>query len=145
MQVPHEKIKKYIESIGARYTENKQQIIEALAHTKGHFDVESFLDEVQKSQTTFSRATAYRMIKHLLNGGFIQKIISKDGQVLYEKSFSKTQHDHLICNNCGSILEIENHIVVNELNKTCDKLNFLPHYRSLHIYGLCEKCSQSNS
>ena len=100
MQVPHEKIKKYIESIGARYTENKQHIVEALANSRGHFDIESFLDDVQNTKNTVSRATAYRMIKHLLSGGFIQKIISKDGQVLYEKSFNKSQHDHLICNSC---------------------------------------------
>lgn len=136
MTAPHKQFEKYLEENDSRYTTQKKAIVDEIFKKKTHFEVDEFIADYSE----FSRATVYRTIKQLLDGGFIQKISTKDGRVFYERALGKKQHDHLICNQCGSIFEIKNDIIEKYVNEFCQKIGFKPEYRSLHVYGLCKNC-----
>ena len=38
------------------------------------------------------------------------------------------------------ILESKNKTIEDAIKKECKKLNFIPEYRSIHIYGICSDC-----
>ena len=81
------------------------------------------------------------MFTSLVNASqIIGKITTKDGKVFYEHNFTSKNHDHIICNSCGKIFEIESDRIENYINEYCEKLGFKPEYRSLHIYGTCKDC-----
>lgn len=117
-------------------------VVEELLKTRSHFEVEDFLAKLKQKGKRFSRATVYRTIKQLLEANLLQKITATDGRVFYERSSQNHQHDHLICNQCGRILEIKETVIDDYLQKFCMDLGFRPEYRSLHIYGVCSRCSQ---
>jgi len=123
-----------------RLTSQKQLIAEEILKKRSHFEVEDFIDSLRKMESKISRATVYRTIKQLLDGGLLQKISTRDGKVFYEKSTGMTPHDHLICNTCGKILEIKDKKMNELIDHYCDTLDFHPQYRSLHIYGECKQC-----
>ena len=87
-----------------------------------------------------ARATVYRTVKQLLDANLIQKINAGNGRIFYEYNETLDQHDHMICNKCGKILEIKNKTIEDAIKKECKKLNFIPEYRSIHIYGICSDC-----
>ena len=136
----HQKFQDYLDANESRYTVQKKDIVAYIAKEKEHFEVDDFLAKLRKKNKRFSRATVYRTIKQLLEAQLIQKIQAPDGRVLYEQSFEKKQHDHLICNSCGKIFEIDDPKIQALYDEYCNKINFVPEYRSVHIYGTCSDC-----
>jgi len=130
----------YLKRTGGRSTKQKKTIITGLCKLRSHFDIEDFITSIRKKDSKGSRATVYRVMKELLTEGFIQKITTKDGKVFYEHNFTSKHHDHIICNSCGKIFEMSDTKIDSLLEKYCQSFNFEPEYRSLHIYGTCEKC-----
>ncbi len=140
MKNPHKLFEDYLETKDSRYTTQKRAIVEEIFQIKSHFEVEEFIDRLRADHNRFSRATVYRTIKQLLEAGLLQKISTRDGKVFYEKGVPDKHHDHIICNICGRILEIKEGFIDQYLSEYCEKIGFLPEYRSLHIYGQCNRC-----
>ncbi|NBV41867.1 transcriptional repressor [bacterium] len=142
MKNPHKVFEEYLATHDGRYTLQKRAILDEIFKIRTHFEVESFIDRLRSDNSKFSRATVYRTIKQLLDAGLLQKIATRDGKVYYEKSVPDKQHDHIICNTCGRILEIKEDYIERYLSEYCDRIGFVPEYRSLHIYGQCSKCAK---
>jgi len=140
LATPHKLFETYLTKSQSRYTSQKRQIVDQIFKNRRHFEVEDFIEQLRNNEVSFSRATVYRTIKQLLEAGLIQKIPTQDGKVFYEGTRSKKQHDHLICNVCGKILEIKEDYVEKYLQQYCESVRFNAEYRSLHIYGQCSDC-----
>jgi len=140
MAAPHKKIEKYLTDHDSRYTAQKREIVEEIYRNKTHFEIEEFMSRCYAKHKQLSRATVYRTVKQLLEGGFLQKISTKDGKVFYEQTMGTKHHDHLICNICGKILEIKESVIDDYLNNYCKQIGFEHEYRSLHLYGTCSDC-----
>lgn len=146
MKDPHQVFEKYLTQHDSRYTSQKREITTEIFKMTDHFEVEDFIDLLRQGKKQFSRATIYRTIKQLLEAGLLQKISTQDGKVYYEGITNQTQHAHVICNNCGKILEIKEKKLTALINKCCDDLGITVEYQSLHIYGRCkdkESCKKS--
>ncbi len=124
----------------SRYTPQKQEIATHIFKVKGHFEIEDFIDQFRTKTRKLSRATVYRVIKQLLDAGLLQKISTRDGKVYYENSTPQQHHAHVICNHCGKIQEIKDTVLNEFIDSYCHKLNFIPEYQSLHVYGICDQC-----
>lgn len=145
MNNPHKVFEKYLTDHDSRYTSQKKEITTEIFNMSDHFEVEEFIETLRHQKKTFSRATVYRTIKQLLDAGLLQKISTKEGKVYYEGTSSQTQHAHVICNECGKILEIKDQRITNLLQECCHELGMTIEYQSLHIYGKCSdplKCGE---
>ena len=136
----HSKFKTYLEREKLRYSDQKKDIVEAILKKSDHFEIDEFISEMHVKGQRLARATVYRTVKQLLDAKLIQKISGPNGRVFYEYNDVLEHHDHLICNYCGKILEIKNKTIEKAIKSECKSLNFIPEYRSLHIYGRCEEC-----
>ena len=141
---PHKAFEEYLSTHEGRYTLQKRVIVDEIFKIKDHFEIEDFIDRLRADKAKLSRATVYRTVKQLLDAGLIQKISTRDGKVFYERSNPDTHHDHIICNSCGKILEIKESFITDYLSIYCQKIGFLPEYRSLHLYGECSKCRKKS-
>ena len=139
----HEKFKSYLEKNDQRYSNQKKEIFDSIINQDDHFEIDSFISEMYLQGKNFSRATVYRTVKQLLEAKLIQKIATQDGRVFYECNQELEHHDHIICNHCGKIYEIKDNTIEIKIKEACDKLNFVPEYRSVHIYGSCETCANN--
>ena len=142
MKNPHKLFEAFLTQHEGRYTAQKRAIVEEIFKIKYHFEVEDFIDSFRAKTQKLSRATVYRTIKQLLDAGLLQKIATRDGKVYYERSVPHQQHDHLICSTCGKIFEIKQDVIEKQLEEICHRFDFVPEYRSLHIYGTCSKCKK---
>ncbi|RAP24727.1 transcriptional repressor [Candidatus Marinamargulisbacteria bacterium SCGC AG-343-K17] len=137
----HEKFTEYLLSQKQRYTTQRKDIVTAILEKKDHFEIDEFISEVHLQGKRLARATVYRTVKQLLDANLIQKIDAGNGRIYYEYNEELEHHDHMICNQCGKILEIKNNTIEKAIKSECRKLDFQPEYRSLHIYGTCKNCN----
>ena len=135
---PHGVFEQYLIDKGGRYTKTKKFISSEIFDLSEHFEVESFIDHLRVKTTDISRATVYRTIKQLLDAGLLQKISTRGGKVYYEQSRPQKEHAHIICNDCGKIVEIHDKSIRDMLAKQSAKMNFKATYQSVHIYGECQ-------
>ncbi len=139
---PHKIFEDHLADHAGRYTLQKRAIVDEIFKKHRYFEVEEFIDQLRAENNKFSRATVYRTIRQLLDAGLLQKISTRNGKVTYESNISTKPHDHIICNQCGKILEIKGEVIEKYLAEYCEKIGFHPEYRSLHIYGTCKSCSK---
>ena len=140
----HKVFELFLKDSGQRYTEQRRESVTQIYKIRTHFEVEDFIGQLRKKKISFSRATVYRTIKQLLEAGLIQKITTKDGRVFYERGGDHQQHDHLICNQCGKLFEIQDSSIDEILTMYAERLGFVSQYRSLHVYGVCKFCQKSS-
>jgi Fur family ferric uptake transcriptional regulator len=62
---------------------------------------------------------------------------------LFEKAYEYKQHDHLICEDCGKVMEFCDPRIQQIRNKMGDILGFTVSSHSLNLYGHCKKLADS--
>jgi Fur family transcriptional regulator, ferric uptake regulator len=140
---PSEILNSYLEEKGFRKTQERYLILEEIYKTNDHFDIESLFQTVIKKQKV-SKATIYNTIDILIELNLIKKHYFLN-KTLYEKSFQKRQHNHLICEECDKVLEFCDPRVQNIINSIEENMDFVISEHSLNFYGKCnnsKKCKK---
>ncbi len=130
-----------------RRTQAREALIELLSRTKGHLSAEEIFWELKKVLPGVGLATVYRTLDLLTEIGLIKRYDFKDGKARYEFIHNdNAEHYHLICKNCGKIIDYELTPEEDPLkdfkNSIQKKLNFKIESSDLQFYGLCENCQK---
>lgn len=133
----------YLEEHGHRKTSERYVILDEIYSENGHFDVESLYESLLKKKHKVSRATVYNTIELLLDCNLVVKHHFGKNISLFEKAFSYKQHDHLICEDCGKIVEFCDPRLQQTRNKMGDILGFNVNTHSLNLFGNCRKLAET--
>ncbi len=140
-EAAHETLGKYLKSKGKlRATPERHAILDAVLQTQGHFDAEGLYYRLISSGMKISKATVYNTLELLQNAGLVSKYRFAEQTSRYEKAFGRPQHHHLVCLECGDIIEFVNDRLEEIQAEVCDAKNFRPQSYSLQIFGTCAKC-----
>lgn len=147
------KNKKYseLESIlkksGYRTTQPRRVILEALLGSKGHLMAKEIYLKINKKYPDIGFTTIYRTLDLLVKMKVINKFEFGDGQGRYELAWEfKEHHHHLICSNCGKIIDYNDFIddEVKFFNKIqiflSKKYKFSINSHEVYFYGKCHLC-----
>lgn len=141
MRDPFEPVEKYLLSRGLRHTQARRKILDAVFGSHEHFTAEGLLDKMRRRGERVSRASVYRTLSMLCDGGFVESREFQRGQMMYESMLGQAHHDHLICTGCGHIIEFENEEIERLQETTAKEHRFRIEHHSLRIYGKCAKCA----
>ena len=106
MSLYKEQFKNYLKNNDLKYTNERKELLKAIAMLKDHFHVEDIYQQVRKQKSNVSLATVYRTIPILIESGLIAETLSEGDKIVYEKIYNKPHHDHMVCLNCGKIIEL---------------------------------------
>ncbi len=122
-------------------TSQRELIVDVFLHCRDHVSIEELLGKVRERSARIGYATVYRTMKLLAEAGLAASRQFGDGQTRYEVAGPETpHHDHLICLQCGLILEFENDQIEALQDKVALRLGgFKVVKHKLELYGLCPK------
>jgi len=127
----------------------RQAILEVLSNTEEHLSAEEIYLAVHKIYPNVGLTTVYRTLELLVDMGLVFKFDFGDKRARYELSqgpMSKKHHHHLVCTNCGRIIDYTDFIDEEKelLRRTeaglSEKYNFKITNHLIQFYGLCEEC-----
>jgi len=134
----HTYLKKLREN-GYRITPQREMVISVIAHSGRHMTAEEVYAEVRGKTSSLNIATVYRTLDLLVENGLATRSDLGAGKTVYATG-KHGPHIHLVCRQCGSVLEAEDLKVEYLLSDIMEKHGFDCSPRHFAIKGLCEKC-----
>ncbi|CAA6822099.1 MAG: Peroxide stress regulator Ferric uptake regulation protein Fe2+/Zn2+ uptake regulation proteins [uncultured Sulfurovum sp.] len=101
----------------------------------GHINVDDIYEDVKKQYPTLSLATIYKNIIVMQENNVIVEVPMNGEKSKYE--LKKEEHMHLICENCGYIMDTE---ITSKTKETLIIENFQLQSSQINLFGLCQKC-----
>ena len=86
---------------------SQRQLVLRRASAYLHFSAEELVRDVREIDPSVSRGTVYRTLVLLHEAGVVEKHDFRYGPPNYEVTFGKAHHDHLMCIQCGEIIEFQ--------------------------------------
>lgn len=142
LELAKENFTKYLKAGSYRITPERFLILDAVMTHDGHFDADELFFQMKTNGQKVSRATVYNTLDLLQDCGLISKYRFGENHSRYEKAFGRPHHHHLICLECGDIIEFVNEKIEKIQKDVCDSKNFRSQTSTLQIFGICSNCQK---
>ncbi|MBI4384466.1 MAG: transcriptional repressor [Nitrospinae bacterium] len=130
----------YIAQNNLKITRQRRAVLNAFAKCEEHVSAEELYRIVAETEPRIGLATIYRTLALLTQSGLASELDFGDGQKRYEHKFMHSHHDHMICTECGKIIEFS-HPIIEKLQEEVAKRNgFAITSHKLDIFGVCGDC-----
>jgi Fur family transcriptional regulator, ferric uptake regulator len=133
-----EKLYAYIKAKGLRKTSQRDTLVKIIFEKDEHFTAEELFERVKQTNSDASRATVYRTISMLVDAKLLHEIDLGDDVKTYDPNFTdRPSHNHMICVDCGKVLEFEDGNI--EILNDCltRRMGFRPVSQSIRIEATC--------
>lgn len=132
----------YMAKRGLRSTEQRRVIVDTFASARSHLTIEELLNLVKQRDPRIGYATVYRTLKMLAESGIANELHFGDGFARFELREALSHHDHLICTNCGLIVEFEEQGIEQLQEQVAARYSFVVTSHRHELYGLCPDCRE---
>ena len=117
-------------------TKYGKKILEIVSSSHSHMTAEEIFDVLRQTYPTVVLATVYNNLNRLWQDDLIRKV-SVDG--MPDRYDRIQRHDHLVCKQCGRLLDIDLGDLTKQLEKKAG-LSILSY--DLKLTYLCEDCKK---
>lgn len=125
---------------GLRSTDQRRLIVETFFQAPNHISIEELLSQVRAQDPKVGYATVYRTLKLLTECGVAFERKFGDGLTRYELADDSSHHDHLICVDCGKIIEFEEPLIEELQERIAARHGFIVKSHKHEMYGSCADC-----
>lgn len=137
------RFERFLRARELKLTSQRRRIFDRAFETHDHFSAERMYDWLREEPGSHvSRATVYRTLALLLEGGFIEALDAGRGELVYEHVLGHAHHDHMVCLDCGKIEEFHDERIEELQLEACRKKGFQLVSHDLRLRGYCRACAQ---
>ena len=121
-----------------RITPERSEVLDAALEHEGHFGADDLFIQLKNINSKVSRATVYNTLELLAQCELISKRNFGDNITRYENNYKKQTHDHLICIDCGKIVEFSDVRLSKIPYEISEKLGYEFGSYSFNIFVHCK-------
>jgi len=133
-------LEEYISENNLKITKQRRTVLKVFLECEDHVSVEELYNIVLKTEPKIGLATVYRTLALLTKSGLALEMDFGDGQKRYETSYKSIHHDHMVCTQCGKILEFNHPLIEKYQEEVAKQKNFKITSHKLDLFGLCQDC-----
>lgn len=130
-----------LSELGYRLTPQRLMILSAIEKSENHISTDEIFAQVRARYPHVNISTVYRNLELLKNLGLVTETDMGGGRVRYHSS-DKGQHHHLVCQECGSVIELDKAVLSPLKNRLRRDYQFEADLKHLAILGRCQRCSR---
>jgi len=143
IQTAENVFREYLRDRGLKYTDERQELLQAVMRNDEHFEAEQLLLQLHQAGSRVAKATIYRTLPLLVSCGIVKAVQFSNDRVHYEHTYGQDPHDHMVCRRCGRIIEFDSSDVDRLRAALAARHGFYAVSHRLQIMGLCQQCVQS--
>ena len=132
------RLRDHLAKHGLKVTKQREIILDTFLE-KEHVTAEQLYRTLSRHKPHIGLATLYRTLNLLCDSGIAQER-HFGTQTHYDNVVHKRHHDHMICTQCGLIMEFENCDIEKLQEQVAAQHGFTITTHKLELYGLCNKC-----
>ena len=128
-------VAEYLKSHDFKLTNQRLKIVETIFAAKEHFTADDLYDLLRSKGENVSKATVYRTLSILAQGGIISAQDFGQGPLYYEPALGMKDHYHLICTETGKVVEFRNAEIEKILQRVARARGFSIETVSVRVFG----------
>jgi Fur family ferric uptake transcriptional regulator len=126
---------------GLNASKARDVVVDVFLGTTEHMGLQELYEAARRRHQGVGFATVYRTMKLLEEAGLAHARHFGTGKVtLYEVALGGSHHDHLICDECGRIVEFVEPQIEDLQDKIAERHGFTLSRHRHELYGLCKDC-----
>ena len=142
--------KKLFNKFAAKFRENKfkltsqrKNILDVLINNSDqHYSAEELYEKVRNFNPDIGLATVYRTLELMCRLNITHRLDFDSTYKRYELNLEGHHHHHLICIECGSIIEFNDNVLEDFEHNLEEEYNFNIMDHRIKFYGTCQKCKK---
>ncbi|MFW6022186.1 MAG: Fur family transcriptional regulator [Bacillota bacterium] len=124
-----------------KLTSQRRNILEVMIENPDrHFSAEELYDEVKNINPDIGLATVYRTLELMCQINITHQLDFDSNYKRYEISLKGRHHHHLICRECGKIIEFNDKALEGFEENLEKDYNFKIEDHKIKFYGKCSEC-----
>ncbi len=128
-----------LNELGYRLTPQRMMIVAAIENSDNHISAGEIYSQVVAKYPNVNMSTIYRTLELLKRVGLVTETDLGGGRVRYHP-VDKGRHHHLVCQECGAIIDLDESVLAPFKNTLLREYNFIADLKHLAIFGRCAKC-----
>ncbi len=140
MSQPEDIVSKLSE-LGYRLTPQRMMILAAIENSDDHISAEEIYAQVVAKYPNVNISTVYRTLELLKRLGLVTETDFGGGRLRYHP-VGKGHHHHLVCQECGAIIALNESLLSSLKSALLLEYKFSADLRHLAIFGRCVNCSK---
>jgi Fur family transcriptional regulator, ferric uptake regulator len=133
-----EAILSVLRGAGNRITTSRRMIVAALLDAEGHITAEELCELIQGRAPDISISTIYRNLEELERLRVVVHSHLGHGPAVYH--LASASHAHLVCSDCGAILEAPEELFLELADQATARYGFTVDPRHFAVVGRCRAC-----
>ena len=130
----------YLRSKHLHYTPQRLAILNLLLAAERHLSTDDIYAALKSRG--IGKVTVFRTLKMLEECRLVERVTVPNQRPRYEVKAERPHHDHLVCVECGGIMEVQWPEVELAQERTARKNGFIILYHRHELFGRCKECAQ---
>ena len=128
-----------LQAAGKRITPQRKLVLGVLAQADAHLDATEIFQRARLRDERLSLSTVYRTLSILKAAGLVREL-HLDAEHHHYELDGKDEHSHLVCLECGRVIEVESGAFVDVAEATAETHGFKIASAHVELTGTCADC-----
>ena len=130
-----------LSELGYRLTPQRIMVLSAIEDSDDHISAEEIYAQIVAKYPQVNISTVYRTLELLKRLGLVTETDLGGGRVRYH-SVEKGHHHHLVCQECGAIIDLDESALSSLKDTLLREYKFIADLRHLAVFGRCVNCGK---